>query len=200
MAFNRDDYETVETRIFKFWDRYPNGRIITRLEAHTDTDYIVAAAIYRDTDAEIPFATGLAQETVGTSQVNKTSALENCETSAIGRALANGGFATKGARPSREEMEKAHRDDAAIEAVGAPVQTIRRRPGSLTPAGQTGLLKLEQIAAITEPAERITKVAQWKAVAADQGVLDETTMVNGSLVTLARYADAVATGTLLPQS
>jgi len=48
----------------------------------------------------------LAEETVQGRGVNATSALENCETSAIGRALANAGYATKGKRASREEMSK----------------------------------------------------------------------------------------------
>jgi hypothetical protein len=48
----------------------------------------------------------LAEETVQGRGVNATSALENCETSAIGRALANAGYATKGKRASREEMGK----------------------------------------------------------------------------------------------
>lgn len=190
MAWNPADYETVETRLFKFWDRYPDGRVETHLHAFSDTTYIVSAAIYRDNGPN-PFATGLAQETVGSTNVNKTSALENCETSAIGRALANGGFAPKGARPSREEMEKANRGDN-----GEPAQTIKRRPGTLTPAAQQGLEKLEEIGRIEDSAERITRIADWKARAGGLGVLDETTMINGSLITLARYADALATGAL----
>ena len=62
----------------------------------------------RDTDAA-PAATGYAHESVTSRGVNLTSALENCETSAIGRALANLGYAPKGKRPSREEMAKANR-------------------------------------------------------------------------------------------
>ena len=53
-----------------------------------------------------PWTTGFAEETVSTRGVNSTSALENCETSAIGRALANANYAAKGKRPSREEMAK----------------------------------------------------------------------------------------------
>jgi hypothetical protein len=51
-------------------------------------------------------ATGLASESISDRGVNSTSALENCETSAIGRALANAGYAAKGKRASREEMEQ----------------------------------------------------------------------------------------------
>jgi hypothetical protein len=68
--------------------------------------FIVEAAIYRTEADGRPWTTGLAEETVQGRGVNATSALENCETSAIGRALANAGYATKGKRASREEMTK----------------------------------------------------------------------------------------------
>jgi hypothetical protein len=104
--FNLEDYETVEDRLSKFWKDYPDGRISTQIIEHTLQRFIVQAAIYRtEVDAQ-PWATGFAEETVSTRGVNSTSALENCETSAIGRALANAGYASKGKRPSREEMVK----------------------------------------------------------------------------------------------
>jgi hypothetical protein len=104
--FNLEDYETVEERLAKFWKEHPDGRIYTTLVEHTLQRFIVQAAIYRtEVDAQ-PWTTGYAEETVSTRGVNSTSALENCETSAIGRALANANYATKGKRPSREEMAK----------------------------------------------------------------------------------------------
>jgi hypothetical protein len=104
--FNLEDYETVEERLVKFWKDYPDGRISTQIIEHTLQRFIVQAAIYRtEVDAQA-WTTGFAEETVSTRGVNSTSALENCETSAIGRALANAGYVTKGKRPSREEMAK----------------------------------------------------------------------------------------------
>ena len=104
--FNLEDYETVEERLVKFWKEHPDGRISTTIIEHTLQRFIVQAAIYRtEVDAQ-PWTTGYAEETVSTRGVNSTSALENCETSAIGRALANAGYVTKGKRPSREEMAK----------------------------------------------------------------------------------------------
>ena len=104
--FNLEDYETVEERLAKFWKENADGRISTTLVEHTLQRFIVQAAIYRTEVDAHPWATGFAEETVSTRGVNSTSALENCETSAIGRALANAGYASKGKRPSREEMAK----------------------------------------------------------------------------------------------
>ena len=104
--FNLQDYETVEERLTKFWKDHPEGRIETKLIVNTPSQYIVWSAIYRDSADVQPWATGLAEETVQGRGVNATSALENCETSSLGRSLANAGYATKGKRASREEMSK----------------------------------------------------------------------------------------------
>ena len=104
--FNLEDYETVEERLIKFWKDHPDGRIDTRLVEASATRFIVQAYIYRTEADQHPWTSGLAEETVSGRGVNATSALENCETSAIGRCLASAGYATKGKRPSREEMAK----------------------------------------------------------------------------------------------
>ena len=104
--FNLADYEPVEVRLEKFIKDYPAFRIATELEVVEATRYIVKAYLYKDASDGVAWATGYAEETVTTRGVNQTSALENCETSAIGRALANAGYAPKGKRPSREEMSK----------------------------------------------------------------------------------------------
>ena len=107
--FNLAEYETVEERISKWWKAFPDGRIETTIIDATQTSFIVMALLYRTEADAKPSATGLAHEVITAKGVNSTSALENCETSAIGRALANAGFATKGKRASREEMEKVAR-------------------------------------------------------------------------------------------
>ena len=110
--FNPLDYDPVEKRLGvkadakSFWEDYPEGRIKTQLISHTLNQFIVHASIYRDSADVEPWATGLAEEKESIKGVNSTSALENCETSALGRALANAGYAPKGKRPSREEMSK----------------------------------------------------------------------------------------------
>jgi len=115
--FNLDDYETVEERLTKFWKDHPEGRVETKLIVNTPTQYIVWSAIYRDAADVQPWATGLAEETVQGRGVNATSALENCETSSLGRSLANAGYATKGKRASREEMSKVVAKAAVVDQV-----------------------------------------------------------------------------------
>lgn len=105
--FNLADYEPVEDRLARFWADHPAGRVATLLVASEGTEWVFRAEVYRDADDAAPWATGYAHEVTGQGMVNKTSACENCETSAIGRALANAGYAPKGKRPSREEMTKA---------------------------------------------------------------------------------------------
>ena len=104
--FNLADYEPVEVRLEKFINDHKNFRISTELEVVEATRYIVKAYLFKDASDSVAWATGYAEETVTSRGVNQTSALENCETSAIGRALANAGYAPKGKRPSREEMSK----------------------------------------------------------------------------------------------
>jgi hypothetical protein len=115
--FNLADYETVETRLEKFWAKFPNGRIETKLIKYDGGQYIIWSAIYRDIADAVPFATGLAEETVQGRGVNSTSALENGETSSLGRSLANGGFAAKGKRASAEEMSKVASVNVAQSAI-----------------------------------------------------------------------------------
>lgn len=104
--FNLADYETVEVRLEKFIKDYPDFRIATELEVCEKDRYIVKAYLYKTAADPVAWTTGYAEEKVTDRGVNSTSALENCETSALGRALSAAGYAAKGKRPSREEMSK----------------------------------------------------------------------------------------------
>lgn len=104
--FNLADYETVEVRLEKFIKDFADFRISTELEVVEKDRYIVKAYLFKTASDSLAWATGYAEEKITDRGVNSTSALENCETSAIGRALANAGYAAKGKRPSQSEMKK----------------------------------------------------------------------------------------------
>ena len=108
MGFDLNNYEEVKDRIPKFLKGFPDGRIITKLIENSDKNIIFVCELYKDAkkqEINCVLASGWAHEVPGSSYINKTSALENCETSAIGRALANIGLHGD-KRPSREEMQK----------------------------------------------------------------------------------------------
>ena len=106
MAFDLSQYETVESRLSNFWKEFPDGRVSTELEICEAHRYVIKAYLYRTFLDQVAYSTGHAEEKDTDRGVNATSALENCETSAIGRALANAGFAAKGKRASQSEMAK----------------------------------------------------------------------------------------------
>jgi hypothetical protein len=110
MGFDLSNYEPVANRIASFWKTYPTGRIITEIKLINETEVVVQASVFTDREDARPASVDWAHETRGSSNINRSSFLENCSTSAIGRALATLGLSTSKNRPSREEMIKATRD------------------------------------------------------------------------------------------
>jgi len=107
-----EDYELVESRLRRLYTAHPQARVLTDMVHNDDRRFIVKAEVYLTPEDMTPSATGYAEEIIGAGFVNKTSALENCETSAIGRAISNSVLclgAPEGKRPSRQEMEKVER-------------------------------------------------------------------------------------------
>jgi hypothetical protein len=139
--FDLSLYETVAQRLERWWTAYPDGRIVTSIHHYDGSTVIFKAEGYigRNFDLhgiELGFgrliATGYAEEVFGNSPVNKTSFLENCETSAIGRMISNSPIGHTGERASSTEMEKVNRINSA------PAQPDSH--GSATPK-QIGFLK-----------------------------------------------------------
>ena len=145
------DYVTVAERIEKFYERYPEGRLITHIVEHdAERGFILMRAeVYRNADDAGPAATGHAYELKTEGYVQRTSYIEVCETSAIGRALAMAGFEVRRGIASREEMEKAAR------RAEAPRERATPPPPKPAPAPQSN-------AAAAEPA------AQTNALASDE--------------------------------
>jgi len=180
--FNLEDYETVEERIRRFYEDNEDGRIVTEwsnaneyvYSAERETGkrtWVVKATVYLtggDQANNLPKATGLAFEIDGGSGANQTAALENAETSAIGRCLANASYSGN-RRASRTEMAKVARAE--------PVDYLAKLEG------------LNDIQSI-----RLT-YAQAKAAGADAKVLDKIKARGESLNT--RSKDT-GDGTRLP--
>jgi hypothetical protein len=117
-AFDLASYAPVAERITLFYETFPRGRIITELVSRTERDVVFRALVYRDANDADAAATGWAAEREGDGEINTVACLENTETSAIGRALANLGFTASRERPSAEEMAKASR--ARVRAASEP--------------------------------------------------------------------------------
>jgi len=106
MAFDLSQYETVAERLAQWLATTEQTAVETTMLSAPGADVCVfKATLYV---AGVPVATGHAEEIRGQGNVNRTSHVENCETSAVGRALANLGMAGSdpARRPSREEMAK----------------------------------------------------------------------------------------------
>jgi hypothetical protein len=106
--FNLNDYEDVDSRIHKFYQEYPDGAIITEQVLNDEEKGIVVfkAIAYRTYADNQPSATGFARGARKDRGVDASFWFENCETSSIGRCLANLGLSAKGKRASSLEMAR----------------------------------------------------------------------------------------------
>lgn len=124
LNFSSDGYAPVADRVRLFYERFPTGRIVTHLVRRTEEEVVFRAEVFRSPNDRDPAATGWAAEREGDGDINTVACLENTETSAVGRALANLGLVASKQRPSREEMDKADRARARLKVV-AEQQTRR---------------------------------------------------------------------------
>jgi len=102
------EYILVKDRVLYFNENYPNGKIETELLSELNSEMVVMkATITPDVGNPIRIFTGFSQATWGDGYINKTAAMENCETSAVGRALGMMGIGVIDSIASADEYNKA---------------------------------------------------------------------------------------------
>jgi len=165
------EYETVASRVQRFREKYVGGdnklpilAIETEIIDRTAEDVVVKATIKTVHDGLI-IATGFAEERRASSSINRTSALENAETSAIGRALANFGMAGT-------EYASADEVAGAIQARTVPKTTTTTFKPSRSVSVDLGGTENYKIDTAPSPATKIQK-AQIAALLRGKGVKND---------------------------
>lgn len=170
--FDPSAYATVAERVRLFWQAFPNGRIATRLVSRTADGVVFEARVFRSADDQEPAATGWAAEREGDGDVNAVACLENTETSAVGRALANLGFTAAKERPSLEEMQKAARARARRSAVSRDLQR-----DADTVSDALDLLARARGLGLSATRERLIRRSLMRGAPSDRARLERTTAV-----------------------
>jgi len=117
------EYVEVNERIRYFRENYPQGSIVTELVSNVDGVCVFKATAY-NMDAII--ATGHAYEKEGSTFINKTSYIENCESSAIGRCLGIAGIGIDGSVASAEEVQTAIANQVDKETINRALEKLRQ--------------------------------------------------------------------------
>lgn len=136
------EYVMVKDRVAEFNRLYPNGSITTRLVAYKDNVIIIRACVIPDTDKPERKFADYSQEVIGSSDINKTSAVENCSTSAVGRALAYMGIGLVDSIASADEMAKAGSQSRVKSPLTKVTATNEVKPQLASPAQVAALKKM----------------------------------------------------------
>jgi len=116
--FNLDNYETVKERKQRFYADYPDGRLITEIVLLEKDHVVIKGIVYRNKEDQkdgCPCGVGHAEEFKGQGGfANKHAWTENCDESAIGRALDQAGYSGNG-KCSKEEIQKVQREEKKAE-------------------------------------------------------------------------------------
>lgn len=114
------EYIDVAQRVQGFWELYPEGRISTEMTADDGKRCVFKAEVYGSKDTPWPIATGHAYEVNNGRGVNATSYIENCETSAVGRALGMLGIGSTDSIASADEVSAAMQAQKAARSAQKP--------------------------------------------------------------------------------
>jgi hypothetical protein len=157
--FDPTRYAPVAERITQFYSVHPGGRILTELMSREGGEVVFRASVFRESGDVGPAATGWAAEREGDGSVNEVACLENTETSAVGRALANLGFTASRLRPSAEEMAKAARARSRLVK-----RTLAVHEPALAPVRSLYLADLLSLVGAAERAGlRARRASAWRA-------------------------------------
>ena len=150
------EYSTVAKRIAEFRTKYPDHEIHTNLIENTDTRVVMSASIWHNSRK---ISEGHAEEYRTASQINRTSALENCETSAVGRCLSFMGLGGTQIA-SADEVVNAIHQQASIKTIStltkasdAGVESFRLQ-WKATGKEERALVTDEQLAEFKDNAEK----------------------------------------------
>ena len=163
------DYAEVNQRIKAFRMVYPQGFILTDMVSNEGGVCVIKATVgYYDNGDPFTIGVGTAYEKEGSTFINKTSYIENCETSAVGRALGMAGFGIDTSVASAEEVQNAILNQTSYEpATASQLEVIR---SNYTGNNLQKLLELNHLDRIEDiskakATELIRKLNDRKAVA-----------------------------------
>ena len=146
------DYKTVAKRVDEFRKDHADKLSIITSIIDRDEDTVVMKAEIQDENGRV-IATGFAEEKRTASQINRTSALENCETSAIGRALANFGLGG-GEYASADEVANAIQQQNESKPARLDFDTIRSKLDELKTIAEVNAYAKEVAQAYSNPTEK----------------------------------------------
>ena len=112
-------YAPVSERVKAFRMAYPTGRIETEILGNENGVCVIRATV---AVGDMVLGTGTAYEREGGTYINKTSYIENCETSAVGRALGFAGFGIDTDIASAEELTNADLNNDAKQKISDPTR------------------------------------------------------------------------------